>query len=494
MDGFGESKLEKGNAVLSAQMPFLNSLKKKYPHTLLDASGEAVGLPPGVTGASEPGHIAIGAGRVIWQPLENINRSIRQGDFPEMKKIKEIFRYAKEKNKNLHLLGMISDGKVHSDLQHLFALLELAKEWDLKKVFIYGILDGRDVPERSAAKYLKEIERKIKKLGVGQLASLCGRFFAMDRDQNWDRTKAAYDLLVHGLGHNFSSFEEEYQESKTDYYVRANKMKGFQAINPNDALIFWNFRADRSVQLSQALLEKKFPHFENKELKLTPQISEGLTFLAFGPYVDPDLNAFQPEVIKNNLGEVLEINGRTQLRIAETEKYAHVTFYFNSQNKDPFPHEKRILIPSPKCNSYAEKPHMSAAKLTQRVCEEIDKDKHDFIVLNFANPDLVGHSGNLKATKEALEFLDNCLKKVVNSARDKGYEIIITADHGNAEQMIYPGTDTICPSHTTNPVIFLLLEEKAKLKKGQRLASIAPTILSLMEIEKPGEMTGKSLV
>jgi len=480
LDGFGIAPKSEGNAVLIAKMPFFENLKKKYPNTELFASGHEVGLPDGIMGASEPGHVTIGAGRIVFQPLVEINNSIKSGEFFEIEKLIKLFDYCKKNNKPLHLLGMISDAGVHSNLSHLFAILEFAKKYNLSKVYIHCILDGRDVEEKSAVKYISQIENKILTLGVGKIASFCGRYFAMDRDKNWDRIKVARDLYFEGKAENFEKIEDFYKTAKTDYYVNPVITKDFEKVKNGDGFLFWNFRADRGIQLSDVLI--------NDDVKIK--------FLCFGPYADKKYVIFFPQKVKNNLGEVLSKNKKSQLRIAETEKYAHITFYFNSQKKEIQIGEKRILINSPKCKSYKEKPKMSAEKVKNKLCENLKNKNYDFVAVNFANPDLVGHSGDIDATVQALEFLDTCLETVVKTAKSKNYEIIIIADHGNAEQMLYPNTKKICPSHSTNKVPFILISKKYKnieLKKNRGLKDVAPSILKLMEIKKPSEMNGESL-
>jgi len=501
LDGFGEGKSYKGNAIKLAKMPVLNSLKKEYPLTLLKASGEAIGLPAGTQGGSEVGHFTIGAGRVVFQTLEIINRSIRNKSFYKKTQFLKAVQQVKKYNSSLHLLGMISDQGIHSHLAHLFALLELAKKNSIKKVYIHAITDGRDVPEKSAQNYIKQINTKIKKLGFNKkngpsakIATIVGRYYAMDRDNNWNRTQKAYDLYTLGKGikenDSIKAITNSYKRGATsDYYIEPVILDQNGIINKNDAVIFWNFRTDRTRQITYCFTgEKKIGFKQDK--KIHP------LFICFGDYSKKAPVVYPPVKVNNNLGEVIEKNHFTQLRIAETEKYAHVTFFFNSQIEKSSKHEKRILIKSPKVPSYAKKPEMSAAGITEKVIKEMQKNNYNLIIQNFANPDLVGHSGDLKATIKACEFLDDCIGQIVSIAKEKDYHIIITADHGNAEYKIYENNGQPCPSHSKNPVIFLLVSDrfkKSKLNQGS-LQDIAPTILQLFKIKKPKEMTGKSLI
>lgn len=503
IDGFGEGKDYPGNAITKAKMPHLDSLRKSYPFTLLKSDGEAVGLPEGTQGGSEVGHFTMGAGRVIFQTLEEINRSIRSGDFCTKPALVEACHKVKSQPEtSLHLLGMISDQGVHSHLDHLYALLKLAKDKGIAKTFIHAITDGRDVPEKSATKYIQAIQTKIEELGMNKgskteasIATMIGRFYAMDRDTNWDRTQKAYDLYTLGKGHKendpLTAITNAYQRgAATDYYIDPIIFDEKGTIKNNDAVIFWNFRTDRTRQITQCFTGETAIGFQpEKEVKPF--------FVCMGDYSKKAPVVFPTHEVKNNLGSVIETQHLPQLRIAETEKYAHVTYFFNSQVEKPFDHETRILIDSPKTASYAEKPEMSAREVTAKVLKEIESQKYSLIIQNFANPDLVGHSGNLKAAIQACEVIDECIGKIAAKTLEMGYDLIITADHGNAEYMTYEENGEPCPSHTKNPVICLLVSkehQKVTLKKGGSLEDIAPTILEIMEIEKPPEMTGKSLI
>jgi len=469
LDGYGEGKDYKYNAVTRAKTPFLDELRKKYPHTLLKTDSESVGLPKGTMGGSEVGHYTMGAGRVVFQSLEEINRSIKKR---ELFKKKELLSAIK-KAKRVHLLGMISDAGVHSHIDHLFALMKFIK----KPTYIHAITDGRDVPEQSAEKYIKQIQKK-----GGKIATIIGRYYAMDRDKNLDRTRVAFDLYVKGKGTIVSdpvkAIKNEYKKgTKTDYYIGPNLIDPKGTIQNDDVVIFFNYRTDRAAQITEMF---------SKYTK---------NFIAFGPYTKKFPVLYPAPKIKNNLGHFLSKKGKKQLRIAETEKYAHVTFFFNSQEKKPYKGEKRIMIPSPKVPSYADKPEMSAPKITKTLIKELPK-KYDFILLNYANCDLVGHSGSFRAAKKAVETVDDCLKKLIPEALKNDYEIILTADHGNAEYMRYPNNEN-CASHTLNPVMGMIISDqkyKIKKKKSLSLRDIAPTILDLMGYKAPKEMTGKNLI
>lgn len=502
-DGWGYSDEIKGNAIRLAHAPNNEYYMKNYPWTLLKASGNAVGLPEGTQGGSEPGHLTMGAGRIVWQPLEHINISIRDGSFFKNPAFLRAIENCKKNDSSLHLMGLFSDQGIHGTIEHLYALLDLAKRNNLKKVFVHCFLDGRDVPETSADVFIKEFEKKSEEIGAGRIATMVGRYYAMDRDNNYDRTKEAYMLLTEGIGIKeqdpITAIKNAYKRGdKTDYYVKPivivdDKESPVAIMRDNDSVIFWNFRSDRTRQLTYALTNDKFDKFDRgKKLNLC--------FICMSEY-DDNLTlpiAFKQQVINKNLGEVLSENGLKQLRIAETEKYAHVTFFFNSQIEKPYNGEDRILVPSPKVPSYDMKPEMSAYGITEKLLPEIEKEIYDFIAVNFANGDLVGHSGKLDAGIMACEAVDGCVGKIVGLSLEKDYVVIITGDHGKIEVMFYPNGE-VCPAHGTNPVPFILISKdeelkKAKLKKGEGLSSVAPTILNIMGLKKPGEMTGKSLI
>jgi len=512
-DGWGYSKETKGNAASQARTPNNDSYEREYPWTILKCSGKAVGLPEGTQGGSEPGHLTMGAGRIVWQPYEDINRSIRSGEFFRNGALMKAMRNCKRHDSSLHLMGLFSDQGVHGTVEHLYALLEMAKRNGLEKVFVHAFLDGRDVPEKSAEDVIREFNRKSKEIGVGRIASMIGRFYAMDRDNNWNRTEKAYFLMTRGLGveemdplkairHAYERGEKSLEEGRagdtTDYYIRPivivdEHEKPIAKIQDKDSVIFWNTRSDRARQITYALTNKEFRFFKRiRRYKLT--------YVCMSEY-DKSLSlpvAFPQSGVKNNLGTVISKSGLHQLRIAETEKYAHVTFFFNSQLEKPYACEDRIMIDSPKVPSYDMKPEMSAYKITERVLKEIDSEKYDFIIINFANGDLVGHSGKLEAGMKACEAVDECTGKIVDLGLERGYTSIVTGDHGNVEIMFYPDGE-VCPAHGTNPVQFFVISKdkelrKAGLKKGCGLDAVAPTILEIMGIKKPKEMTGQSLI
>ncbi len=501
-DGWGYSKQVKGNAVRNAKTPNNDFYEKNYPWTTLNCSGNAVGLPGGTQGGSEPGHLTMGAGRIVWQPYEDINRKIKSGEFFKNKALLKAIQNCKKHNSKLNLIGLFSDQGVHGTVMHLYALLRLAKKNNLNKVYVHCFLDGRDVPERSAKGFIKDFLKESKKIGVGEIATIVGRYYAMDRDTNWGRTEKAYNLLTKGEGFKekdpLKALDNAYKRGeKTDYYVKptaiVNAGEPVALIEDNDSVIFWNFRSDRARQITYALTNKTFTKFKReKRLKLT--------FVCMSRY-DKKLTlpvAFPQLTVKNNLGNIISKKGLKQLRIAETEKYAHVTFFFNSQIEKPNKGEDRIMVPSPKVLSYDLKPEMSAFEITEKLLPQIKRNKYDLIIVNFANGDLVGHSANLSAGIKACEAVDKCVGKIVDLALKKDYTILLTGDHGNVEIMFYPNGE-VCPAHGTNPVPFILVSndkklKSCKLKEGMGLQDIAPTILNLMGIKKPKEMTGNSLI
>ena len=502
-DGWGYTEETAGNAVRMARTPVDDGLMETRPWVLLKCTGNAVGVPEGTQGGSEPGHLTMGAGRVVWQPLEAINRGIEDESFYSNPALLETVHACRRNRGRLHLMGLLSDQGIHGTTPHLYALLELARREDLDDVFIHCFLDGRDVPERSAGGFIRETLRQAEEIGVGRIASLVGRYYAMDRDTNWGRTEKAYDLLTLGIGHEaddpVEAMAEAYRRGDdTDYYVEPTVMEGedgrpVATIEDGDSVIFWNFRSDRARQITYALTELEFDDFPRKKV---PKIH----FTCMSEY-DKRLTlpvAFPHNKVTNNLGNILAANGLRQLRIAETEKYAHVTFFFNSQEEEPNPGEDRIMVPSPKVPSYEEKPEMSAHGITERLVQEIRRDAHDFILVNYANGDLVGHSANIEAGVKAVETVDSCLGRLVDEALARGYTLLVTGDHGNIETMLYPDGEPN-PSHGLNPVPFILVSddpelEDAELRPGQGLTSVAPTVLDLMGLEKPLEMTGESLI
>lgn len=501
LDGFGINEKEEGNAVKQATTPNIDSIFKKYPNTKVKTSGLDVGLPEGQMGNSEVGHINIGAGRIIYQELTRITKSIEDGDFFSNEEFINAIENCKKHNSKLHILGLLSDGGVHSHNRHLYALLELAKRRDFENVYIHCFMDGRDTPPASGENYIIELEDKMKEKGIGKIATISGRFYSMDRDKRWQRVQKAYDAIVKGegikSGNAVNAIENSYQKEVFDEFIEPTVITGLDGETPiakieeNDSVIFFNFRQDRGRELTRAIVDNNFKEFETKNMNLY--------FVCFVSYDDtiPNVHiAFKKEQIKNALGEILSKLDKTQLRIAETEKYAHVTFFFNGGEEKQYEGENRILVPSPKVETYDMQPEMSAYEVTDKVVEAILSGKYDCIVLNYANPDMVGHTGSLEAAKKAVEVIDECVGKVVNAINEKHGNIIITADHGNCEQMIDYETGEPHTAHTTNPVPLIVISENinVKLKDNGILADLAPTILDLMNIEKPEEMTGNSLL
>ena len=498
LDGFGVNENSEGNAVKLAKIPNINEIMKQYPNTIIHTSGLDVGLPEGQMGNSEVGHTNIGAGRIVYQELTRITKSIEDGDFFSNQELVSAIENCKKNNSKLHVLGLLSDGGVHSHMRHLFAILELAKRKDFEDVYVHCFLDGRDTPPASADGYIAELEEKMKEKGVGKIATISGRFYAMDRDKRWERVKEAYDALVNGEGHRFASataaIENSYQKEIFDEFVKPSVIckndEPVATIGENDSVIFFNFRPDRAREITRTVVDPDFDGFERKYFK-----TYFVTFTNYDETLLPYVHiAFKKEEIKNTLGEYISKLGLTQLRIAETEKYAHVTFFFNGGEEKQYEGEDRILIPSPKVETYDMKPEMSAGEVTDKVVDAINSKKYDVIILNYANPDMVGHTGSLEATIKALEFLDGCVKRVVDAIENNDGTLLITADHGNAEQMIDYKTGELHTAHTTNPVPLVLIgREDVKLKEG-RLADLAPTMLDLMNLAKPAEMTGESLI
>lgn len=503
-DGWGYTEETAGNAAFIAHTPNNDRYMAEYPWTTLKCTGNAVGLPEGTQGGSEPGHLTMGAGRVVWQPLEEINRAIRDGSFYQKQPFKDLVEYLKRTGGKLHLAGLFSDQGIHGTIHHLHALLDLAKLNELEEVFVHCFLDGRDVPERSAMDFLYETQHVMNAKGVGRFASLVGRYYAMDRDTNWERTEKAYKLLTEGIGIKesspFKALENQYEvvPDLTDYYVEPIVLVDpdgapVATVDDGDAFIFWNFRSDRARQITYALTQPDFNGFKREK-------SPELFFVGMSVY-DQNIDlpvVFHQHSVANNLGKVLSEHGQYQLRIAETEKYAHVTFFFNSQIETPYPGEDRILVPSPKVPSYEDQPEMSAYQITEKLVPEINRGFYDFILVNYANCDLVGHSASLEAGVKAASVVDECLGEVVNAGLGAGYAVLVTGDHGNIETMFYPDNSPN-PSHGVNPVPFILVSEEAKLRTlrlrtGEGLSSIAPTILELISIEKPTEMTSPSLI
>ncbi len=497
LDGFGKNPNKEGNAIELANTPNIDELMKKNPTTTIYTSGLAVGLPEGQMGNSEVGHTNIGAGRIVYQELTRITKSIEDGDFFSNQELVAAIENCQKNNSKLHIMGLLSDGGVHSHMRHLFAVLELAKRKGFEDVYVHCFLDGRDTPPASAEGYILKLEEKMKEKGVGKIATIAGRFYAMDRDKRWQRVQKAYDAMVKGEGVKATSaemaIEASYQKEVFDEFVEPTVIysgdKPIAKIENNDSVIFFNFRPDRAREITRTLVDKDFSDFETEKLNLY--------FVCFTQYDEtmPNVHiAFKPTVLKNTFGEYISNNGLTQLRIAETEKYAHVTFFFNGGNEKQYPGEDRILVPSPKVETYDMKPEMSAYEVTEKVLEQIENEKYNAIILNFANPDMVGHTGSLDAAIKAVEAIDECVGKIVKAVEKVNGVLLITADHGNAEQMIDYKTGEPHTAHTTNPVPLILVGmEDIKLKEG-KLADLAPTMLDIMGLEKPEEMTGESLI
>ena len=497
LDGFGINEQTDGNAVKLANIPYLTKLLSENPNTIIHTSGKDVGLPEGQMGNSEVGHTNIGAGRIVYQDLAKITKSIEEGDFFGNTDLVAAIENCKKHNSKLHIMGLVSDGGVHSHIRHLYAILELAKRKDFENVYVHCFLDGRDTLPASAENFISDLERKMAEKGVGKIASISGRFYSMDRDKRWPRVEKAYKAIVCGEGEKSISavkaIEESYQKEVFDEFVVPTVItntegKPLAKVEKNDSIIFFNFRPDRAREITRSIVDVKFKDFERKYIKTY--------FVCMTSYDETMPNvkiAFKKEDIKNTFGEYISKKGLTQLRIAETEKYAHVTFFFNGGEEKQYEGEDRILIPSPKVETYDMKPEMSAFEVTDKVVEAIESKKYDSIILNYANPDMVGHTGSIEATVRALEAIDKCVQKVVNAINKVKGVLLITADHGNCEQMIDYKTGEPHTAHTTNPVPLAIIGLNQKLKEG-RLADIAPTMLEIMGLEKPEEMTGESLL
>ena len=499
LDGFALRDEEKGNAVKQANTPNFDRYWNQFPHAQLEASGEAVGLPEGQMGNSEVGHLNIGAGRVVYQSLTRINLSIREGDFFDNETLVKAVNQAKEKNKALHIFGLLSDGGIHSHIEHMFATLQLAKDAGLERVYIHAFLDGRDVGQQSAKTYIKQTQDKIKELGVGEIATIAGRFYAMDRDNRWERVKKSYDAIAYGEGVKYEdpikAVDDSYAEEVYDEFVEPVVLTDSegQPIGPmedEESIIFFNFRPDRAIQISRTFANDDFDGFDRGE-----HAPKNLHFIGMTQYSDAvnSMIAFPPNNLKNTVGEVLANHGKKQLRIAETEKYPHVTFFMSGGRENEFDGEERILIDSPKVSTYDQKPEMSAYEVTDALLGELDADKHNAIILNFANPDMVGHSGMLEPTIKAIEAVDECLGKIVDKIHEKGGHAIITADHGNSDEVTTLDGDAMT-AHTTNPVPVIVTQEGAELRDGGILGDLSPTLLELLNIDLPEEMTGTSLI
>jgi len=499
LDGYGINEKTEGNAVKLANIPNLREIQTKNPNTIIHTSGLAVGLPEGQMGNSEVGHTNIGAGRIVYQDLTKITKTIEDGDFFSVPEFLKAIDNCKANNSNLHIMGLLSDGGVHSHNRHLYGLLELAKRKDFERVYIHAFMDGRDTPPASGESYIVDLQEKIKEKEIGQIATISGRYYAMDRDKRWDRVQLAYNAMVNGEGDKaispIQAIEESYQKETFDEFIKptviTNKAgEPIAKISDGDSIIFFNFRPDRAREITRAIVDKDFKEFETKNMNVY--------FVCMTPYDEtmPNVSvAYKKEELVNTYGEYISKHGLKQLRIAETEKYAHVTFFFNGGREEQFEGEDRILVPSPKVATYDLQPEMSAYEVTDKVVEAIKSEKYDSIILNYANPDMVGHTGSLEAAIKALEAIDECVKRVVDAINSVNGALLITADHGNCEQMIDYATGEPHTAHTTNPVPLTIigLPANKKLKEG-KLCDLAPTMLDILGLEKPQEMTGESLI
>ena len=495
LDGWGINPCDNQiNAIKNAAPKEYLELLAKYPHSQLKASGEAVGLPEGQMGNSEVGHLNIGAGRVIYQPLVKITKDIRDGEFFEIPVLKEAFEYAKENNTAIHFAGLVSDGGVHSHIDHIYGLLQMAKNYGLTKVYLHAFLDGRDTPPASAVDFLAQVEAKMAEIGVGKIATISGRYYAMDRDKNYDRTKIAYDNMTLGNGIEASSADEaikaSYAAGVTDEFVKHTVIDKEGLVKSGDVLINFNFRPDRARQITRAFNDKEFTFFDRNIDPIKVYCMRQYDSTIDAPVI------YKDDEIVNTFGEVISKAGLTQLRTAETEKYAHVTFFFNGGVESQYPGEDRKLVASPKVATYDLKPEMSAYEVTEGAKEALVSGKYDVIILNFANPDMVGHTGVLEAAVKAIKAVDECVKVLVDTVLSLDGSVLITADHGNAELMVDPETNAPFTAHTTNEVPFIYVSnhtEGVTLKDG-KLADIAPTMLNILGIEQPKEMTGENLI
>ena len=503
MDGYGINPSAQGNAIVADGSKYVNELKNKYPSAQLGASGMSVGLPDGQMGNSEVGHLNIGAGRIVYQDLTKITKDIRNGEFFKNAELLRAMHAAKENGKKLHLYGLVSTGGVHSHTDHLYALVEMAKREGLENVYIHAFTDGRDVAPTSGAGFLKDLQDKLNELQFGKIASVAGRYYAMDRDNNWDREEKAYDMLTLGTGVQFEGSAEDaakasYENGVTDEFILPTNLtengKPIALIEKNDSIICFNFRPDRARQISRMFSQAEFTYFERKTGFLAP------TYVGFAVYDSSFENvgvAFPPDDITNTLPQYISSLGLKQLHIAETEKYAHVTFFFNAKLEAPVEGETRIVIPSPKVATYDLQPEMSAYPVTKKVLEELDKGEYDVVILNFANCDMVGHTGVMEAAIKAVHAVDECVKKVTDKILSMGGSALVTADHGNADQMLADDGVGAFTQHTTFPVPVILVSEEYKnvtLREDGVLADLAPTLLDMMKLEQPKEMTGKSLI
>ncbi|MBI9011056.1 MAG: 2,3-bisphosphoglycerate-independent phosphoglycerate mutase [Clostridiales bacterium] len=493
LDGWGCNKPYDFNAIHLAETPNMDSYLEKYPNTKLHTSGLAVGLPEGQMGNSEVGHLNIGAGRVVYQALTRITKAIKDGDFFTNEAMQDAIKNVREHDSALHFMGLFSPGGVHSHTDHIKGLLQLAKKENIKKVYVHAFLDGRDTAPQSAVEFIKEFEDYMSRENIGEIATISGRYYAMDRDNRWERVEKAYNNLVHGNGVKADSavaaIEASYAIDVNDEFVLPTIINENATVKDHDSIIFFNFRPDRAREITRAFVDVEFSDFDRDK--------KDVTYVCMTEYDKTIENvsvAFKPELLTNTLGEYLSKEGKTQLRIAETEKYAHVTFFFNGGSEEPEVGESRVLVNSPDVATYDLKPEMSAYEVTDALEAEIDKDLHDVIVLNYANPDMVGHTGVLSAAIKAVETIDACLGRIVDKVLSKGGSLLITADHGNAEEMKNMETGNAQTAHTTFDVPLLMIGTEYELKEDGKLCDLAPTLLGLLDMKVPEEMTGKSLL
>ena len=493
LDGFGIAPVE-GNAIAAANKPNLDKIFAENPHTQIGASGMDVGLPDGQMGNSEVGHTNIGAGRIVYQELTRITKSAQDGDMEKNEALLKAMNNAKNNGKALHLMGLLSDGGVHSHNTHLYALLEMAKRMGLEKVFVHCFMDGRDVPPSSGKDYVAELLKKLEEIGVGKVATVMGRYYAMDRDNRWERVEKAYAAMVYGEGEQadcpLCAMQNSYDKEVTDEFVIPTVIKGAEPISEGDSVIFYNFRPDRAREITRTLVDPDFTGFERKK-GFFP-----LTYVCMTQYdaTMPNVDvAYKPESLTNTFGEYISNKGLTQLRIAETEKYAHVTFFFNGGVEKQYPGEDRILVKSPAVATYDLQPEMSAYEVTDKMVEAVKSGKYDALILNYANCDMVGHTGVFEAAVKAVEAVDTCVGRVVEAVKEMGGCVLLTADHGNADKMVDEDGEPFT-AHTTNPVPFCVINHPCQLREGGRLADIAPTMLKILNLEQPAEMTGESII
>lgn len=497
LDGFGVNKSEYGNAIRNANTPNLDRIFNEFPNTTLSASGLAVGLPEGQMGNSEVGHLNIGAGRIVYQELTRITKSIEDGDFFDNEVFLEAIKHVKENDSALHIFGLMSDGGVHSHINHIKGLIDLAKKNDVKNLFLHAFMDGRDVPPTSGIEYIKEIEEYMHEVGLGKVATVSGRYYAMDRDKRWERLSLAYDAIVLGKGKmadfGADAVDKAYERGETDEFILPTVTAPEGTILDGDSVIFANFRPDRAREITRSLVDDEFDSYAFKR-ELRPKDLYYVCMTQYDATIEGVKIAFPPQTIENTLGEYISSLGLKQLRIAETEKYAHVTFFFNGGVEKEYPGEDRILVKSPSVATYDLQPEMSAYEVTDKLVEAVKSEKYDMIIINYANSDMVGHTGVMDAAVKAIEALDECVERVKNAVLEVGGQILLTADHGNSDNMLDDQGNAVT-SHSLNPVPLVhISSEPHELKDGGKLSDLAPTMLELMGLEVPAEITGNSLL